>query len=215
MRPIYLGSALAFAVVIAVALVGLASVVTGYEPAPPSTLDPAAFRPVAIADLPADRTAPGGRDALASSEPSPEPSPTPAPSPSASPAPTPRPLPTPKPTPRPTPKPTPRPTPRPTPVPVPTVATARAYALSALGATQYACLDAIATRESDWNPYAVSPSTGAYGIPQALPGDKMATVGADWRTNPLTQVRWMIGYVRDAYGSACGAWSFWQVNSWY
>jgi outer membrane biosynthesis protein TonB len=211
MRPIYLGSALAFAIILAVALVGLASVVTGSEPAPPSTLDPAAFRPVAIADPVADATPPGRRDELPSAAPSLEPSAAPSPSPSPSPTPKPTLRPTPKPTPRPTPK----PTPKPTPVPAPTVASAKAYALSVLGASQYACLDAIATHESNWNTYAVSPSTGAYGIPQALPGDKMATVGADWRTDPLTQVRWMIGYVRDAYGSACGAWSFWQMNSWY
>ncbi len=68
------------------------------------------------------------------------------------------------------------------------------------------CLDNIIERESGGNVFAMNPD-GAYGIPQALPGSKMATAGADWRTNPKTQIRWMIGYTNDTYGSPCAAWN--------
>jgi hypothetical protein len=70
-------------------------------------------------------------------------------------------------------------------------------------------------RESGWNVSAQNPSSGAYGIPQALPGDKMATVAADWRTNPATQIKWGLGYIRDRYGTPSAAWAFWQANGWY
>ena len=80
---------------------------------------------------------------------------------------------------------------------------------------QFSCLDAVWTRESNWNPYAENSSSGAYGIPQALPGTKMATVGADWPTNATTQIKWGLGYIRQSYGSPCGAWAFWQYHSWY
>ena len=96
-----------------------------------------------------------------------------------------------------------------------TVASAQSYARGRLGSTQYACLDNIAVRESGWNPYASNSASGAYGIPQSLPGSKMASAGSDWRTNPITQVKWMIGYVDSRYGSACGAWSYWQAHSNY
>ncbi len=125
------------------------------------------------------------------------------------------PAPTPKPTPRPTPQPTPRPTATRPPVIYPTVADAKAYALSVLGSTQYSCLDEIAIHESNWNPHDYNASSGAYGIPQALPGSKMSTAGADWLDNPVTQVKWMIGYVDGSYGSACSAWTFWQAHHWY
>lgn len=78
-----------------------------------------------------------------------------------------------------------------------------------------ACLSAIFTRESGWNVYATNPGSGAYGIPQALPGSKMASAGADWRTNPWTQIRWAIGYVDERYGGACNAWAYWQAHSNY
>ncbi len=97
----------------------------------------------------------------------------------------------------------------------PSVADAKAYARSALGPTQYACLDQIAIHESHWNPYDLNPTSGAYGIPQALPGSKMAWAGDDWRTNPVTQVRWMVHYLNGRYGSACAAWDFWLSNRWY
>ncbi len=80
--------------------------------------------------------------------------------------------------------------------------------------TQYPCVNDIFTRESNWNPYAANAS-GAYGIPQALPGSKMASAGPDWQTNPTTQIRWGIGYMKSTYGSPCNAWAFWQVHDWY
>lgn len=80
---------------------------------------------------------------------------------------------------------------------------------------QYGCAAAIITRESGWRVSATNPSSGAYGLAQALPGSKMATAGADWRTNPATQLTWMRGYVDSRYGGACGAWAFWQAHSWY
>lgn len=98
---------------------------------------------------------------------------------------------------------------------VPSVADAKGYALSVLGPTQYSCLDQIAIHESHWNPYDLNKSSGAYGIPQALPGSKMAVIADDWHDNPITQVRWMIRYVNGRYGSACAAWSFWVDNRWY
>ena len=58
-------------------------------------------------------------------------------------------------------------------------------------------------------------ASGAYGIPQALPGSKMASAGADWQTNPVTQIRWMIGYVTGRYGGWNQAWNFWQARRWY
>jgi hypothetical protein len=82
-------------------------------------------------------------------------------------------------------------------------------------ADQFSCLDEIYMRESRWNPSAANPYSGAYGIPQALPGDKMAAYGADWQTNPATQLAWGLSYIRDRYGSPCGAWAFWQSHSWY
>jgi transglycosylase-like protein with SLT domain len=70
---------------------------------------------------------------------------------------------------------------------------------------EWSCLDALWSRESGWNTYATNGSSGAYGIPQALPGDKMATFGADWRTDPITQIRWGLWYISTAYGSPCAA----------
>jgi len=69
---------------------------------------------------------------------------------------------------------------------------------------QFSCLDRLWTRESDWQVSAENPS-GAYGIPQALPASKMAMMGSDWRTNPITQIRWGIWYIANAYGSPCAA----------
>lgn len=97
----------------------------------------------------------------------------------------------------------------------PTLAGARSYARSRLSAAQYSCLSSIVRRESGWNPYARNASSGAYGLFQALPGSKMASAGSDWRTNPLTQMRWGISYMKGRYGSPCGAWNFWQKNRWY
>lgn len=92
---------------------------------------------------------------------------------------------------------------------------AKAYALSVVGQKQFNCLEPLWDRESGWNYRAENKSSGAYGIPQALPGSKMASAGDDWRTNPITQVKWGIKYVNGRYGSACGAWRFWQSNHWY
>jgi len=83
------------------------------------------------------------------------------------------------------------------------------------GADQFGCLDSLWTRESGWNPHADNPSSSAYGIPQALPGSKMASAGADWATNPVTQITWGLGYIRDRYGSPCGAWAHSQSHGFY
>jgi hypothetical protein len=80
---------------------------------------------------------------------------------------------------------------------------------------QFGCLDALYTRESGWNVYADNPTSSAYGIPQALPGSKMASAGSDWATNPVTQIRWGLGYIQDRYGSPCGALSYSDSNGWY
>jgi hypothetical protein len=82
-------------------------------------------------------------------------------------------------------------------------------------ADQFGCLDSLYMGESGWRVDADNPSSSAYGIPQALPGSKMASAGADWATNPVTQIRWGLGYIQDRYGSPCGAWSFKQGNGWY
>ena len=80
--------------------------------------------------------------------------------------------------------------------------------------TQFSCLNNIWTRESGWRWNAANAS-GAYGIPQALPGDKMASAGADWQTDPTTQIKWGLGYIQATYGTPCNAWSFWMANGWY
>ena len=82
-------------------------------------------------------------------------------------------------------------------------------------ASQFSCLRSLWQRESGWNPYAANPYSGAYGIPQALPGSKMQSAGADWQTNPATQIKWGLGYIQGRYGSPCSAWSYWQAHNWY
>ena len=81
-------------------------------------------------------------------------------------------------------------------------------------ASQFSCLDSLWARESGWSATAANPD-GAYGIPQALPGSKMASAGADWQTNPATQIRWGLGYIKGLYGSPCGAWSHEEATGWY
>jgi hypothetical protein len=81
--------------------------------------------------------------------------------------------------------------------------------------SQYSCAANIITRESGWNVFASNPSSGAYGIPQALPGSKMASAGPDWQTSALTQLRWMAQYLDDTYGGACQGWAFWQAHGSY
>ena len=80
--------------------------------------------------------------------------------------------------------------------------------------TYFSCLNDIYTRESGWR-YNAENASGAYGIPQALPGSKMATAGADWMTNPATQIKWGLGYIQSRYGDPCSAWSFWQAHGYY
>jgi hypothetical protein len=81
--------------------------------------------------------------------------------------------------------------------------------------SQFGCLQSLWNAESGWNPYASNPTSGAYGIPQALPGAKMASAGPDWQTNPATQIRWGLGYIKGLYGSPCGAWSHEESAGWY
>lgn len=83
------------------------------------------------------------------------------------------------------------------------------------GDSDFDCFNNIIIRESMWDIDATNPSSGAYGIPQALPGSKMASAGSDWRTNPGTQITWAIGYMEDRYGSPCAAWTFKRANGWY
>jgi resuscitation-promoting factor RpfB len=80
---------------------------------------------------------------------------------------------------------------------------------------QWGCLYQLWQKESGWNHLAMNPSSGAYGIPQSLPGSKMATVGADWQTNPETQITWGMNYISGRYGTPCSAWSKSQAVGWY
>ncbi len=84
-----------------------------------------------------------------------------------------------------------------------------------LSSAEFGCLDNIWSQESGWNIHADNPSSSAYGIPQALPGSKMSSAGPDWANNAETQIRWGLGYIRDRYGSACGAWGFKSGHGWY
>lgn len=86
---------------------------------------------------------------------------------------------------------------------------ARDWAFALLKPTQFRCLDRIFHYESGWRVEAWG------GIPQARPPEKMRSAGADWKTNPMTQVRWGIRYVNAKYGSACSAWAFKQAHGWY
>ncbi|MGW1103212.1 aggregation-promoting factor C-terminal-like domain-containing protein [Streptomyces sp. NPDC002540] len=96
-----------------------------------------------------------------------------------------------------------------------TVAEVQAMARQMVPADQFQCFSNIVNHESTWNYRASNPSSGAYGLVQALPGSKMASAGADWQTNPATQIKWGLSYMDGRYGSPCGAWSFWQANHWY
>jgi hypothetical protein len=82
-------------------------------------------------------------------------------------------------------------------------------------ASEFSCLDQLWVSESDWDHRAENPSSGAYGIPQSLPPEKMASAGSDWRTNPATQIEWGLDYIDDSYGTPCSAWEFKQANNWY
>lgn len=83
------------------------------------------------------------------------------------------------------------------------------------GAAQFACYDDIIMHESRWNPLADNPTSSAYGIPQALPGNRMASFGDDWRTNPATQIKWGLNYVKERYGTPCSALTFRRAHNWY
>jgi resuscitation-promoting factor RpfB len=80
---------------------------------------------------------------------------------------------------------------------------------------EWTCLDELWTRESGWRMAWNYAGSGAYGIPQALPASKMASAGLDYMTNPATQIRWGLGYIRDTYGDPCTAWAHEQADSWY
>jgi hypothetical protein len=80
--------------------------------------------------------------------------------------------------------------------------------------TYFGCLLDLWNRESGWR-YDAENASGAYGIPQALPGSKMASAGADWQTNPATQIRWGLTYIKQIYGNPCGAWGFEESNGYY
>ena len=83
------------------------------------------------------------------------------------------------------------------------------------GDDQFSCLDSLYMSESGWNIHADNPSSSAYGIPQALPGSKMASAGPDWENNAATQIKWGLEYIKSSYGTPCGAWSFKQGHNWY
>ncbi|WP_234386573.1 transglycosylase SLT domain-containing protein [Streptomyces sp. ERV7] len=80
---------------------------------------------------------------------------------------------------------------------------------------QFAAFSNIVSHESGWDHTATNSSSGAYGLVQALPASKMASAGADWKTNPATQIKWGLDYMNDRYGSPVGAWNFWQAHHWY
>ena len=80
---------------------------------------------------------------------------------------------------------------------------------------QFGCLNKLWDRESGWNHRAENPSSGAYGVPQALPGSKMASKGDDWRTNPATQIKWGLSYIKGRYNTPCGAWNHSEDVGWY
>ncbi len=83
------------------------------------------------------------------------------------------------------------------------------------GDDQFSCLVNLWDRESGWSVNALNEASGATGIPQALPGDKMAIAGVDWQTNPATQIAWGLGYISASYGTPCAAWNHSESNNWY
>ncbi len=83
------------------------------------------------------------------------------------------------------------------------------------GLDQMNCLVPLWNKESHWNERSKNTSSGAYGIPQALPASKMAVYGADYLTNPVPQIKWGLDYIKGRYNTPCGAWSFWQSHGWY
>ena len=185
------------------------------KPAPRPVVTPVVKPPVTPVTKPvAEPVKPVTPKPVAPKPVAPKPSaPKPAPKPIAKPAPKPATPPAPKPAPK----------PAPTTVIVVTPGSAQAIAKSMMGAygwnttSQFSCLVNLWNGESGWRWNATNPSSGAYGIPQAWPANKMATAGADWRTNPRTQIRWGMGYIKGRYGTPCAAWSAWLSRSphWY
>lgn len=103
-------------------------------------------------------------------------------------------------------------------VPDPDTAQAIAYKMvmeRGWSTQEYDCLVLLWNRESHWNVYSHNVSSGAYGIPQALPGEKMASAGDDWQTNPATQITWGLGYIEARYGLPCTAWGHSEDTGWY
>jgi hypothetical protein len=104
-------------------------------------------------------------------------------------------------------------------MPAPDPGTAQSTAFNMLSSfgfasSQWGCLDDLWERESGWR-YNAENASGAYGIPQALPGSKMASAGSDWQTNPATQIKWGLGYIKSTYGTPCAAWSHEEADGWY
>jgi resuscitation-promoting factor RpfB len=103
--------------------------------------------------------------------------------------------------------------------PPPDPSSARGIAYNLLGSygfstNQFGCLNDLWTRESNWT-YNAENASGAYGIPQALPGSKMASAGPNWQTDPTTQIKWGLGYIKSIYGTPCGAWAHEEADGWY
>lgn len=103
---------------------------------------------------------------------------------------------------------------------VPDPGSAQDYAYGAVrsrgwGEGEFNCLVSLWNRESGWNVNASNGSSGAYGIPQALPGSKMSSAGSDWATNAGTQIEWGLGYISGRYGTPCGAWAHSEDMGWY
>jgi resuscitation-promoting factor RpfB len=104
-------------------------------------------------------------------------------------------------------------------MPPPDPGTAQSIAFGLLSSygfasSQWGCLDDLWERESGWI-YNAENASGAYGIPQALPGDKMASAGPNWQTDPTTQINWGLGYIKSVYGSPCTAWDHEEADGWY
>ena len=82
-------------------------------------------------------------------------------------------------------------------------------------ASQFSCLDPLWAHESGWSVSAYNAGSGAFGIPQALPGSRMASAGPDWQTDAATQIKWGLQYIKGTYGSPCGAWAHEEATGWY
>jgi outer membrane biosynthesis protein TonB len=149
--------------------------------------------------------------------------PAPAAAPEPAPAPAPAPVPVPEAAPAPAPEPAPAPAAAPEPAPVVAVndpAGAQAYAAGQLASYGWApdqmqCLQTLWNKESDWTTTATNASSGAYGIVQSLPAEKMASAGPDYLTNYRTQINWGLNYIQERYQSPCGALNFHLSNNWY